>query len=114
MTVRELAQALELDCIAAHIGLDREVTSGYVSDLLSDVMANARAGAVWVTSQVHQNVVAVALLLDLAAVVIVGGMALQEDAVEKAEARGIPVLTTRMPAFEVVGRMYSLGIRGEN
>lgn len=113
MTVRDIAAALGLRCVAGGKSLDREVSSGYVSDLLSDVMGNASDGSLWVTSQVHQNVVAVALLLDLAAVVIVGGLEMNDDALAKAEAEGVPVLATEMSAFEAVGRLYELGVRGD-
>ena len=62
MTVRELAAALDLSTLTGQGHLDREVTGGYASDLLSCVMAGARAGDVWVTLQGHANVVAVASL----------------------------------------------------
>ncbi|HOB41865.1 MAG: DRTGG domain-containing protein [Bacillota bacterium] len=114
MTVREIAAVLGMKCVAGGVGLDREVSSGYVSDLLSDVMANASDGGIWVTSQVHQNVVAVALLLDLAAVVIAGGLEMNEDAIARAEAEGMPILSTKMSAFETVGRLYELGVRGDS
>ena len=113
MTVQEIADALGMTCVAGRQGMDREVTSGYASDLLSDVMGHAAEGAIWVTSQVHQNVVAVALLLNLSAVVIAGGLQLMEDAVAKADARSMPMLSTRLPAFETVGKLYQLGVRGE-
>jgi predicted transcriptional regulator len=113
LTVQEIADALGMACVAGGSGMDREVTSGYASDLLSDVMGHARDGAIWVTSQVHQNVVAVALLLNLSAVVIAGGLQLMEDAAARADARGMPMLSTELPAFEVAGRLYRLGVRGE-
>ena len=77
MTVRELAAALDLSVLTGNDHLDREVTGGYASDLLSCVMAGARAGDVWVTLQAHANVVAVASLLTLAAVVITEGVRTQ-------------------------------------
>ncbi len=46
-------------------------------------------------------------------VVIAGGLQLMEDAAGKADARGMPVLSTELPAFEAVGRLYQLGVRGE-
>ncbi|MDD2200977.1 MAG: DRTGG domain-containing protein [Firmicutes bacterium] len=113
MTVQEIADILGLRCVAGGKSLEREVSSGYVSDLLSDVMGNARDSGIWVTSQVHQNVVAVALLLDLAAVVIAGGLEMNDDALAKAKAEGVPVLSTKMSAFEAVGRLYELGVRGD-
>ena len=73
MTVREIAEKLNLKVFSGAGGLDREVTGGYVSDLLSDVMGFARDGEVWVTLQTHKNVMAIASLKELAAVVIVKG-----------------------------------------
>ncbi|HAI87901.1 MAG TPA: serine kinase [Firmicutes bacterium] len=113
MTVSEIASVLGMTCVAGREAMDREVTSGYASDLLSDVMGHAPEGAIWVTSQIHQNVVAVALLLNLSAVVIAGGLELMEDAIVKADARSMAMLATPMSAFEAVGRLYQLGVRGE-
>jgi len=55
----------------------------------------------------------VALLLNLSAVVIAGGLSLMEDATAKADARSMAMLSTDLPAFEVVGRLYELGVRGK-
>lgn len=44
MTVREIAEKLNLKVFSGAAGLDREVTGGYVSDLLSDVMGLPRTG----------------------------------------------------------------------
>lgn len=107
LTVPELGLKLE----AGHAGLEREVRGGYASDLLSHVMARAHEGDVWVTVQAHQNIVAVAVLLNLAGIIIAGGIEPQEDTVGKAEAEGIPLLTTGRPVFEVVGRLYAAGLR---
>ena len=90
---------------------DREVNGGYCSDLLSDVLKNAKSGDVWVTNQKHQNCVAVAVLLDLSVIVIAGGMEPDEDTVQKAAAGSVLLYTTDLPAFEVVGRLYEMGVR---
>jgi len=55
-------------------GLDNDVKCGYASDLLSDVMAHAGEGDIWVTVQAHQNIVAVATLAELSAVIVAGGV----------------------------------------
>lgn len=88
--------------------LDAEVTGGYAGDLLSDVMANSAKGQVWVTRQVHQNIVAVATLKELSGIIIVQGAMPDKDTVAKAEKEVLPVLTTSLSAFEVVGRIHSL------
>ena len=53
MKVSELVEKLDLKVYSGQKGLDREITGGYVSDLLSDVMGNAQEGQLWITLQVH-------------------------------------------------------------
>jgi len=97
---------LNVQCGAERIGA--EVTGGYVGDLLSDVMANSAKSQVWVTRQVHQNIVAVATLKELSGIIIVQGAMPDKDTVAKAEKEGLPILTTSLAAFEVVGRIHRL------
>lgn len=91
---------------------EREVTGAYVSDLLSDVMAHAREGYIWLTIQSHPNVAAVALLTGLAAVVFTGGVRPDEDTVAKSTSEGINLVTTDLPTFEAAGILYAEGLRG--
>lgn len=108
MTVREIAEKLNLKVFSGAAGLDREVTGGYVSDLLSDVMGFAKDGAVWVTLQTHKNVVAIATLKELAAVIIVKGFEPEEDAREVSDEEGIPILGSMDQTFELAGQIYNL------
>ena len=89
----------------------REVTGGYASDLLSDVMGNSREGDLWITLQKHVNIVAVAQLHGLAGIVLVNGRRPEPDTVSRSEEEGIPIIGTDLPTFEVVGILYSLGIQ---
>ncbi|MGE5550989.1 MAG: serine kinase [Bacteroidota bacterium] len=110
MTLSEMAARLSLEPLVPGEP-ERQVTGAYVSDLLSDVMAHARADAVWVTIQIHQNVVAVASLLNLAAVIIAGGLRPAEETVAKARAVGLPLYAAKENSFLVAGRLYELGLR---
>ncbi|MBN2417163.1 serine kinase [bacterium] len=110
MKLSDIAAELGLKVEAGAQGLDAEVTGGYVSDLLSDVIGNCTAGQLWITLQVHDNIVAVATLKELAGIVIINGKQVSANAVEKAEAEGIPILSTQLPAYETAGRLYQLGI----
>lgn len=92
--------------------LDREVLGGYVSDLLSDVMANAKKGDIWVTRQVHPNIVAVAVIRMLPAIIIINNFKPEEETVKKAITKKLPILTSKLPAFELVGKLYEFGIHG--
>ena len=112
MKLTELIEKLNLDVRSAKAGLEREVTGGYASDLLSDVLANSKEGNIWVTLQVHHNIVAVASMKDLAGVILVNGREPEEETVEKAEAENLVIMVTEMPTFELVGRLYSLGVTG--
>jgi predicted transcriptional regulator len=108
MTVKEMAQTLGLTIFTGEEGLEKEIEGGYTSDLLSDVMGYADAGYVWITLQTHKNVMAVASLKELAAVILVKGFAPDEDTVELARQEQISILGTTEQAFELSGRLYRL------
>lgn len=113
MKLREIIEKLELEVIAGETKLDCEVTGGCVSDILSDVMAKAPRGSIWVTNHAHQNVIALVFFKRLSGVIIAGGVDLEEDALQKAVEKEIPVLKTKSSAFDMVGWLYKLGIRGK-
>ncbi len=108
MTVKEMAQTLGLKVLAGEGGLEKKIIGGYTSDLLSDVMGYADAGYVWITLQTHKNVMAIASLKELAAVILVKGFEPDADTVELAEQEDIPILSTTEQAFELSGRLYRL------
>ena len=112
MKLQEITQQFSLEVRAAAGHLDRKVTGGYASDLLSCVMAKAQAGNVWVTIQGHPNIVAVASLLDLAGVIVAEGMSIDAATLEKAEEENVPILTTSLTTYTVVGELCKLGIPG--
>ena len=112
MTLEELSRKLSLEVRTAAEKLSTEVTGGYAADLLSCAMAKAQEGNVWVTLQSHPNIVAVASLLNLAGIIITEGMTPDATTVEKAEKEGIPILTTELTTFTVVGRLFELGVPG--
>jgi hypothetical protein len=90
----------------------REVRGGYASDLLSDVMGNAREGDIWITLQKHVNTIAVAQLKGLAAIVLVSGRRPDPEAAARAEEERIPIISTDLEAFEAAGVLHGLGIGG--
>ncbi len=111
MKVKEVVEQLSLTLLTwTPEGLEQEVSGGYVSDLLSNVMGQAKGGNLWVTMQGHVNIVAVASLAGVSAVIVAGGAAVDEKAMEKARENNIVLLTSPRGAFEIVGQMYQLGI----
>ncbi|MEN8116176.1 MAG: DRTGG domain-containing protein [Bacteroidota bacterium] len=107
MKVSDLVKQFNLKVFSGEAGLEHEVTGGYVSDLLSDVMGNAAEGEVWITLQTHQNVMAIASLKDLAAVILVKGFEPEDDTIAHSNEEGIPVLGTDLETFEVTGKLYN-------
>ena len=112
MKLTELIQKLNLSVRSAKMHLDREVTGGYASDLLSDVLANSDEGNLWITLQIHQNIVGVASMKDLAGIILVNNREPEPETLEKAETEKLPIMVTEMSTFELVGRLYSLGLVG--
>ena len=111
MKLYEIVDTLSLEVKTASSHLTKEVTGGYVSDLLSDVMANSKEGNIWITIQTHQNIVAVATLKELAGIILANNRTPDADTLKRAEEAGIPIMRSPLPAFELAGRLYTLGIR---
>lgn len=85
--------------------------TGYISDLLSCVMAGAPRQGIWVTLQAHVNIVAVAALLDLCAIIVTEGAQPDQATIDKANEENITILSTSQPSFYVVGKLWEMGLR---
>lgn len=116
MRLQELVQALDLKELTPALGGERdiEITRGYASDLLSDVLAHAPEGGVLITLQVHLNVIAVASHAGLRAVIFSCGRIPDDDIVEKAAEEGLSLYGSPADTFEIAGRLHELGIRGSS
>jgi len=112
MNLKEIVEEFSMKVLSGSEKLDNNIKGGYVSDLLSDVMANTKEGDIWITQQTHQNVVAVASLKELAGIVIVGDRMPDDETLAKAKEQSVPMLRCPLPAFEVVGRLFSSGVSG--
>jgi len=97
-----------LDCQVLVQGQDVDITQGYASDLLSDVMANCPEGAIWLTLQRHLNVIAVAQLKRIAAIVITNGARPDEPVLERSREEGLTVLATRLDTFSAAGVIHNM------
>jgi serine kinase of HPr protein (carbohydrate metabolism regulator) len=108
MKTREIIKKLQLEVLTGQETLDAEVSGGYTSDLLSDVIANSKEGNLWITLQIHQNIIAVAKLKDLAGIIIINNRQPDKDTLEKAATENIAVMISKEMAFEVSGKLYEL------
>lgn len=113
MKVKEMIDALNLKLLTKEVSEDAlyaDVEGGYASDLLSNAMGQAQPGMVWVTMQGHQNVAAVASLIGLSAVIVAGDGPVAADTLNKANLNDVVIAATEEPAFEVIGKLYALGV----
>ncbi len=112
--LREICNALDLELLTPQIGdlLEREISEGYVSDLLSDVLANAPKGSMLVTLQTHINVIAVCVHAELSSVIFIQNRMPEENVIKKAEEEKILLFSSSESAFNIVGKLYEMGIRG--
>ncbi len=113
MKLKDIIEMLGLKLKSKADNLGREISRGYSSDLLSDVLANSRAGDLWVTLQIHQNIIAVASMKGLGGIILINGREPEEETIKKADIENIPVMVSDLPAFELIGKLYSLGITGK-
>ena len=112
MTIREAAAALGAEILQNEFE-DAALSGAYTSDLLSDVMAHAarsdaKDGGALITIQAHKNTVAVATLVNIAAIVICNARPVPEDMLEAAKDEGIAVMRAKESQFTVSGKLYAL------
>jgi hypothetical protein len=86
-------------------------SGGYSSDLLSCVMAGAKKGHLWVTLQAHLNIVAVAALNELTAIIITENAQPDAASIAKANQQDVILLATPQSTYEVNGKLWEMGIR---
>lgn len=107
MKLKKIIDKLDLE-VVVESSLDEKVTGGYCGDLLSNVMAKAQKGDLWFTVQSHQNVIAVALLTEVAAVVVAENFEIEDKAIKRAREKGVNILCSYLTSYELAGLLYQL------
>ena len=108
MTVNNLATQMSLKNWTPEANLDTPITGGYAGDMLSWVMGRAESGSVWMTIMSNQNVAAVALMADVACVVLTENVAPDEALLTQAKARNIPLFTSPLSTYDFSVRLAAL------
>lgn len=112
MTLREVKEILEAEVFVGHNQLGMEVKTAFGADLMSDVLAFAKAGSLLLTGLTNPQVVRTSDVLDIAAIIIVRGKRPLPETIQLAEELQIPLLSTKYILFETAGRLYTKGIVG--
>lgn len=110
MIVKELVEKYGISVVTGDIGLDKEIKSGFVGDLLSVVMGKAKEGCAWVTIQGHLNIVAVASLVGVSCIIVTEGFEVEPDTIDKAKDEGIAILSTSQSSYEMVAKLVESSI----
>ena len=109
MKLQAVADKLELEPVSEVF--DKDVTGVYISDMVSDVIANAKAGDLLVTVQIHNNMVAAANLVDICGIIVTQGKPAPQDVVKMSEKAEISIFSTPLTRWQVATRLYESGIR---
>jgi len=112
LKLSEIKEILNADVIVGEEKLDTEVKTAFGADLMSDVLAFAKAGSLLLTGLTNAQVVRTAHVLDIAAIILVRGKKPPAETVSMAKSLQIPILTTKYILFETAGRLYAKGILG--
>ena len=112
MKLNEIKEILAAEVVCGDELLDREVTSAFACDMMSDVLAFAKADSVLLTGLVNPQTIRTALMLDMHAVVFVRSKRLTEEVVALAKESGIVVLSTDCRMFDTCGMLYAKGLKG--
>ena len=111
MTIQEVIEKTGAKLLTEDVPLDREVTCGYACDLLSWVMSHGEAGMIWITVQTHMNVIAVASLADMSAVLVPENIRVEQAVADKAREEGVAILVSDRSAYELSGLLYAAGVK---
>lgn len=110
MQINEIVEKLGLTVLVGADNLKADVTGGYVADLLSCVIAGANPNDLWVTLQTHVNIVAVAALKEVAAIIVAENAVVPDATREKAAQQGVVMLSSPQPIYETVKQLVALGL----
>lgn len=108
MKTKDLIKKLKFKVISGKDFLEKDVKGGYVGDLLSDVLASSKEGDLWITVQVHPNIIAVSAMKGHSAILITSSKKIDEDTIEKAKEEKVGILSTEMNSFEAAAKISQL------
>jgi len=112
LKLRDVKDILEAEIIVGEENMDMEVKTAFGADLMSDVLAFAKAGSLLLTGLTNTQVIRTANVLDIAAIILVRGKKPSSETIALARELKIPILATKYILFETAGRLYLKGIVG--
>jgi len=108
MLASEIRDLLSCDVFTG--SLDIRVEYGCASDLMSDVLAFSRTGAVLLTGLVNLQTIQTAFIAEIGLVIVVRGKKPDRDVIETARQKQISLLGTAYSMYEACGILYKKGL----
>ena len=112
MTLNEIKDILQAEVLTTNSNMNIHVDRGCSSDLMSDVLAFSRPGALLITGLTNEAVIRTAEVANIKAIVFVRGKKPREEIIALAGGKKIPLLATNLTMFEACGKLYEKGLRG--
>lgn len=112
MKISEIRDILKATVLAGEDQMDDEIMGGGSADLMEDVLAAVAKGAVLLTGLNTDQVIRIARVAGVKAVVFVRGKKPDQKIIDMAQSYNLPVLLTRYSLFVASGRLYMNGLRG--
>ncbi len=106
MKVKDFAEKYSMKILNEADLATREAKGCYCGDLLSWVMSKAEADDIWLTVMGNVNSIGVAVLSDVACIVLTENAAFDDDALKRAKENGVIVLQTEMNTYETATKIY--------
>ena len=114
MKIKDIQHLLDANLLChGDDNLDKEVTSAFGCDLMSDVLAYVKDQSVLLTGLVNPQVIRTAVMLDMVCVVFVRSKTPTEEILNLAKDSGIAVMSTNKTLYESCGLLYSNGLTGK-
>lgn len=110
MTLRKIKELLLCDVFTGEEKLDMPIEYGCASDLMSDVLAFSRSGAVLLTGLVNIQTVHTAYIAEIRAIVFVRGKKPDKNVAAAAREKNVPLIGTAYSMYEACGLLYQKGL----
>ena len=112
MNLKELRDILETEVLCGDDCLTKEIEMAYGSDLMSDVLTFVKSGSLLLTGLTNPQVIRTAEMAEIVVVCFVNGKKPQQETIELAREKNIPLLATKLFMYECCGRLHKKGLSG--
>ncbi|MCI9547254.1 MAG: hypothetical protein HFH60_11330 [Lachnospiraceae bacterium] len=112
MTVKDIQKALDATITTGGEYMDKEITSAFASDMMSEVLAFSKGQSVLITGLCNPQVIRTAEMLDISCIVLIRGKSANEEMISMAKDRDLIILETKYIMFSACGILYDLGLEG--